>query len=321
MNPYWDLSFFPFLQLFFYRLFLYATGALSFQDLSIDEVQIFSLFFFSIATGIIGVFLLLRRMLMIATALSHTVLFGVIIAFLSIRFLLVDLSDLYQYPIYLFISALFSAWITALLELFLTKGLGIQKDAGIGLAFNAIFALGILLVTLFTRNMHMGIDLVTGSIDGACLQDLRLLFYVALLNSAFLAALYPALKITSFDPILAKSLGSSLALCQYVLLFLTAITIIASFRATGIVLVLSFLVVPYLCARLCTAHLSKIVFFSPLFGSIASIVGVAFSRHILSVYSVALSTGALVTVFLFIEYGCMLAYQSIRRQMRRQVIT
>ncbi|MEL7432065.1 MAG: metal ABC transporter permease [Chlamydiota bacterium] len=310
MNLYTGVHGLSFLRLFFYRLYEWLMGGIALKELAIDERQIVCLVLLSISCSLLGSFLLLRRSLMVATALSHTALLGVVTVFVVLQYFGWRGAFLHQSMALLFFSAIIASVLTLLVEDFFSRFLRLQKDVSIALAFNMLFALGVIFVSLYTKNVHLGMEMIQGNIDGVTLFDVRALGLLAFLNVGLITLFYPTLQITSFDPILAKSLRASLFLCRWLLCFLTAATIIGAFRSVGIVLVLAFLTVPYLTAFACVKQLRAILWMAPCFGASASLVGTALSRHLLSVYSLTLSTGAIVVLTLFFQYGLVLLLQS-----------
>ena len=87
------------------------------------------------------------------------------------------------------------------------------------------------------------------------------------------------------------------------LLFLTSAVCVGAFRAVGVLLVLAFLTGPYLTARLFSSRLSQLLWLSPTIGALASLVGVAFSRSLLSAYGLSLSTGGIVVCVIGLFYA------------------
>ena len=142
-----------------------------------DLLQIAVLSAIAIACGLLGPFLVLKRMTLFANALSHTLLLGVALAFL------ITGSSLFHLP-NLLIGALLAALMTALFTGGLTRIFRLQEDASIGLVFTALFALGIVVVTLYTRDAHLGIEAVMGNADVLQGSDLKLALGLAGLNLA-----------------------------------------------------------------------------------------------------------------------------------------
>lgn len=292
MNPYWGKDFFGFIALFFQRLF-------TTHELASDEVQIYTLSLIAISSAFVGSFLVLRKMVMLANSLSHTILLGIVIAYLLSHQLL-DLKSL-------ILAALISALFTAFLAQFLTHVMRLQEDASIGLSFTALFALGVVLVSVFTRSTHLGIEAIMGNVDALHVNDLKLAGFVALSTTILTLLFYKELKITSFDAGLARALGISPTWIGYLLMVLTSFTAIAAFRAVGVLLFLALLIAPVLIARLLTARLWVLILLSVSIGILSSFIAVGLARHLLSVQGVPVSTSGLLVLLLglFFAVGVM----------------
>lgn len=284
MNPYWGNTFFGFFATFITRIFqgnFFAS----------DEIQIAVLSFVAISCGLIGPFLVLKRMAMFANSLSHTILLGIALAYLFA-------SSFWGGGFFDLSTLLIGAFIAALITAFFTEGLvrffRLQEDASVGLVFTALFALGITVVTLFTRDIHISTEAVMGNVDLLQMGDLKISSLLAVLNFIAIFLFYRQFQLASFDRSLAQTLGCRCGVFHFLLLFLAAATCVGAFRAVGVLLVLAFLVGPYLTVRLFCHRLPWLLFWSSAVGVFASIIGVALARHLLSVYGLALSTGGLV---------------------------
>jgi manganese/zinc/iron transport system permease protein len=295
MNPYWGQDFFGFFLILFRRL----TGQLPFNELASDEVQLLVLMGVALSTVLLGTFLTLKKMTMMANSLSHTTLLGIVIAYLIF---FTPETDLSIDTSILFVAALISAVLTTLLTEFARDHLKLQEDAAIGLVFTTLFALGIILVTVFTRNSHIGVEVITGNVDALHFEDIRLVWSAAVLNLVLIGLFFRQWVMTAFDEKLSFSLGIPTKTFHYLMMFLTALTLIASFRAVGVLLVLSFLVGPTLIARQWTYRLRSLLLLGIGVGLFTAILGVALSRHFLSVYHMPLSTGGLVVTLISVFY-------------------
>ena len=180
--------------------------------------------------------------------------------------------------------------------------LKLQEDAAIGLVFTTLFALGIILVTVFTRNSHIGVEVITGNVDALHVEDIRLVWGTAILNLVLIGLFFRQWVMTAFDEKLSFSLGIPTKTFHYLLMFLTALTLIAAFRAVGVLLVLSFLVGPTLIARQWTHRLRSLLLVGIGIGIMTAVFGVALSRHFLSAYHMPLSTGGLVVTLISVLY-------------------
>ncbi len=280
MNPYTGANFFEFFGTLIGRIFTLSGPIAS------DEIQLAVLSCCALACGLIGPFLVLKRMSMFANSLSHTSLLGIAIVFLLFSGWGLGM---------LLLGALLSAILTAGLTSGLIRAFRLQEDASIGLVFTSLFAIGVILVSVYARNSHLSTEAVTGNCDALRLEDLRLAGSVALFNLAVVGVFYRKLLFTAFDEPFSKSVGLSAPLWRSILFFTTALTCVGSFRAVGVLVVLALLTGPYLTARLFCNRLHLLLFWTPVIGIGSCAMGVALSRAILSGGSVALSTSGLVS--------------------------
>jgi manganese/zinc/iron transport system permease protein len=307
MNPYWELNFFQFFPVFFGRLF-------QSKELAPDEIQVFVLALISIASALIGSLLVLKRMTMLANSLSHTILLGIVIAYLFLSAqggeqLTINFSVLIA-------AAVVTGLITTVLTQVLNHVIKLQEDASIGLVFTALFALGIILVTLYTRNAHIGLEIVMGNADALHFNDLKIALGVALTNVFFILLFFKEWKLICFDQGLASSLGFRPALFNYLLMLLTSATAISAFRAVGVLLFLAFLVGLPLTARLLTHNLKNMLLLSCGIGVVCSLVAVALSRHFLTVYHAPLSTSGLVVVLIGLAFAVVMVSTRSRKNVK-----
>lgn len=303
MNLYWGQGFFSFFPLFFHRMGLLVTGRLPLSELTPDELQIFALSLIGFSCAIVGTFLVVRKMTMLANSLSHTILVGIVIAFLVCQ----PFTSGEGGPLFLNLGTLlFASLLTALLTSFLTEGMvrvfKIQEDASIGLVFTSLFALGVILVTLFTRNAHIGVEVIMGNIDAVGFQDIQLLFWTFLANLLLLVLFGSRMVMVSFDERFAKTVGISLALFHYLMMIQAAATAIGGFRAIGVVMILALFTAPILTARLFSNKILNTIFLSAFISFIGALIAVAGSRALLSNFNRALSTSGLFVSLLFLFF-------------------
>ena len=298
MNPYTGQSFFGFFGVLFKRVFLALKGDA--HSLASDEVQLLVLIMIALSSALVGTFLVLKKMTMLANSLSHTVLLGIVGAFLITRG-----EGIYTIGVpTLLIGALITALCTTFSTEFLHKKLRLQEDTSIGLIFTAFFALGVVLVTTLTRNSHLGIEAIMGNVDALHPSDVKQVFYLFLFNAALVFLFFRRLELLAFDSQLARNMGISLIFFNYLLMFQTALTAIGSFRAVGAFLFLAFLVAPVLTARFFTHRLKPLLFLAGGIGVVAAAFSVALSRHVLSVYHIPLSTSGLAATVLGAFFIC-----------------
>src|SRR5690606_34022442 len=195
-----------------------------------------------LSCGVIGVFLILRRMAMMADAISHTVLLGIVTAYLLTR----SLSG-----IHMLIGAIVAGLLTAILVQWLHHR-GVQQDASIGVVFTTLFAIGVILISTSVGNVHLDVQhALMGEIAfipwrtmelpliGTVPEATFMLMAITCLVLLAIAIFYKEWKITSFDPALAASLGIPVALMHYLFMGLVSVTTVASFDAVGAIMVVA----------------------------------------------------------------------------------
>lgn len=289
-NPYWGKTFFAFFKVLFDRIILLITGRISFSELASDEVQLIVLSFIAISCAVLGVFLALKKMAMLANALSHTILFGIVISFLIFRS---NFSSEMGLSI-LFFASFFTALVTAFFTQLLHQVFKVQEDAAIGLVFTFFFALGIVLATVFTKNVHIGLEAVMGNADALHFDDIKQALILLLINLCVLFIFFKPYLVSTFDPLFSKNCGISISFYHYLFLLQISWTAISSFRAVGVLLVLGFFVCPFLITRLFCHHIRKIMFYAPLTALVIVVISIALCRHLLSSYGLAFSTSSVV---------------------------
>ncbi|MDF2549656.1 MAG: ABC-type transporter, permease subunit [Chlamydiales bacterium] len=293
-NPYANVDFLGFLALLYQRLKERLMGLPLQPELASDELQLFTLLLIAFSSALLGSLLVLKKMTMLANSLSHTILVGIVIVFYLVPS--VEGRDL---PLNaLLLASLGMAFFTSFLTQFLTASWRLQEDASTGLVFTSLFALGILLVTAFTRSSHIGIEVVMGNVDNLQGEDLQLVFCVALINLALTLLLFKEYKILCFDEAFAKICRLPVGALSYLLMAQVALSAVGAFRAVGVILYLAFITAPALSASLLTHRLKTLMLLAVAFGSVSSLLAVATARHLLTVYGLALSTSGIAVAYL-----------------------
>lgn len=257
------------------------------------------------ACGFIGSFLILRRLALLGDAISHSVLLGIVLAFLIT-------GDKGIVP--MVVGAAIFGLLTALMVQALSSS-GVADDAAIGVTFTAFFALGVVLLTAYAGRVHLDLDHVLYGeiayvpwdvliIGGVALgpKALWTMGIIFLLNLILVAAFYKEFKICSFDPGMAATLGISVGFFHYLMMGMVSLTTVAAFESVGAILAVAMLVVPGATAYLLTEDLGRMLGLSVLFGVLSAIGGYALATWLDSSISGAMSAvaGALFALtFLF----------------------
>lgn len=214
------------------------------------------------AAGLLGPFLVLRRVALMSDAVSHAVLPGIVVVYLLLGT---------RAPLPVIVGAAVFAIICVLaIEALRSTGL-VKSDAAIALVFPALFALGVLGVTRYASGVHLDLDsTIYGEIAFAPFQTVTivglevarsivLLGAVALVNLALVTLLWKEYKATTFDPQFSRTIGISPALLSRLLLIAVAITAVTAFESVGAILVVTMLIVPAAAAYLLTNRLWAMV--------------------------------------------------------------
>jgi len=215
--------------------------------------------------ALLGVYVVLRRMAFIGDALAHTVLPGLVIAYLN-RWNMTA-------------GALLAGIITALGIGWLSRRREIREDTAIGILFTGMFALGILLMSA-VRSFRDFSHMLFGYIIGVTDDQLRLFAALALIIIVVLILLHKELELTSFDPIHAQVIGLRPDALRYALLALMALAVVGAIQAVGVVLTSALLIVPAATASLLTKRLPAMMALATLIAVISSLTGLLVSYHL-----------------------------------------
>ncbi len=201
-----------------------------------------------LSCSLVGVFLVLRRMSMLGDAISHSVLFGIVMGFL-----VTGSRD----PFIMIVSAALVGLLTAFLTSFLNSQGRLQEDASIGVTFTWLFALGVILISAFAGSVDLDQECVLyGEIAFAAFdrwifqgvdlgpRSFWLLLLVTSGTGIFVACSFRRLKLLCFDRTLAHSLGISVTFWHYTLMAFVSMVTVAAFDAVGAILVVALLVTP-----------------------------------------------------------------------------
>lgn len=197
--------------------------------------------------GSIGTLLVLRNQTMLADALSHSVLLGIVVGF----FISNDLRS----PLLLLGAALFGLVAVFSIQT-LSRHDKINHDTATGLVFPLFFAIAVILITKYAKNVHLDLDMVLmGEIIFAPLFRTTVLGIsisvsmlqvglMLLLNLLFLLVFYQPLQLFLFDETNAKIIGVPMRLFYLCIPFLVSLTTVVSFNVVGSITVIAFFVSP-----------------------------------------------------------------------------
>lgn len=241
-------------------------------------------------TGLIGTYVVLRRMSYIGHGMSHSIFGGAVVGYVA------------GWNFYL--AAGLWGFISALLINATTRRRQIGADAAIGIVTTASFALGVALISRarsVTRNFDAALF---GNLLGVSTTDLWVIAGVLVLTVLAVFFLYKQLLFMTFDPEVAPIYGVRTGLVDAVFALILAATVIASIRILGVTLIAASLVIPPVIARLISDRFAVMLVLSTVVGSLSAFVGLFISYYVdvASGASIVLfSAGLFVLVLLFVS--------------------
>jgi manganese/zinc/iron transport system permease protein len=260
----------------------------------------------STSCALLGCFLILRKMAMVGDAISHAVLPGIVIAFL--------LSGSRDSTTMLIGAGMIGILTTFLIE-FLHKKAKLQTDASIGVTFTWLFAVGVVLITLFASKVDLDQDCVLyGEIAYVPLdvilskagenmgpRALYIMSFILVVVVSFIVFGYKELFLTTFDPAFARAIGISTTLWHYLLMGAVSATTVASFESVGAILVVALMIGPAATAYLLTDDFKIMLLIACVAGVVSSISGFYFAVWLDGSIAgaIAMMTGIIFTLTLF----------------------
>lgn len=278
----------------------------------------------AVACALPGTFLVLRRMALVSDAISHSILFGIVIGFMLLN---VEVNN----PL-LIVTAAASGVLTVWLVEALTNTQRVAADAAIGLVFPVLFSAAVVLINLQFRNVHLDVDAVLlGEIAFAPLNRMRVMGVsvpvgvvvmstMVALNIGFITLFYKELKLSTFDAGMAAALGFSPVVIHYGLMTLVSVTAVGAFDHVGAILVVALMIAPPATAYLLTDRLNVMLLLSAAIGAASAISGYWLARglNVNIAGSMATMTGVFYLLALVFAPQRGLVAQQIEAYQRRR---
>lgn len=206
-------------------------------------------FMISLSCGLVGSFIVARKLALMGDAISHSILPG-----LAVSFIATQSTGLFPMFLGACTAGLLSSWCIEWLH----KKTPLKMDAALGLTFTSFFALGIVLITQMGSNSHIDADcLLYGEIGFTPMAEslhwsgheigprpLLTITTITLLIIILITVFYKQLLVTSFDETLSVSLGLPIKMIHYGLMLMLAVTIVSAFESVGVILVIAMLIFP-----------------------------------------------------------------------------
>lgn len=242
--------------------------------------------FVFIACALAGNYLILRRMALIGDAMSHSVLPGIVLAFVLIH----------GSGFGVIVGAVIAGLLTTLLIEWILKNSSVKQDVAIGVTFTTLFALGVVLMNLLAGKTHLDPDCILyGQLEKAGMDGSRIWIsgVIAAATALLIVLFYKQLLVTSFDPTLASSMGIPATWVHYGLMAWVSVVVVSAFEAVGSIMVVAMLILPGATGTLLSERLPRVLALSVLHAILSAFAGFHFSL----LFNGKLAAGMVVTGF------------------------
>jgi manganese/zinc/iron transport system permease protein len=221
-----------------------------------------------ISCGLLGGFLVVRKLALVGDTLSHAVLPGV-----AAGFLWSQTKD----PGAIFLGAVLAGLLGTMTVGWIQRTTRLKEDTALGLVLAGFYAVGICMVTMIQRlptGNKSGIDkFLFGQAAAISWGDLQLMGAVTIIAVAVVLTFYKELLVTSFDPGFARATGFPVRLIHDALMLLLSFAVVSALQAVGVVLVSAMLIIPATSAYLLTDRFHRMLMLSALFGVVTGVAG------------------------------------------------
>ena len=252
----------------------------------------------SIVCGIVGTYIVTRRLVFISGGITHSSFGGIGIGVYA------GLNPVLSAMAFAVLCACGIKWMSH-------KG-DVREDSAIALFWTFGMSIGIIFCFLTPGFMPDMPSFLFGSILAVGPQDIALLLTVTCLVVAFFLMFYHSIVSVAFDSVFARSQHLHVDLIEYIMMILIAMTIVSTLRLVGIVLAISLLTVPQMTANLMTFNFKKMIFISILLGWIDCILGL-FVSYWLNVPSGASIIFSGILVYLVVKISVTIRNKHLQR--------
>lgn len=239
-----------------------------------------------ILSGIVGVYVVVRRQGLISDAISHSTLPGVCLSFLFLGF-----KSLEALLIGAFFSGIFAAFLIFTVDL-KSK---IKFDSALAIVLSTFFGFGMVLLGIIQRKANTnqaGLDkFIFGQAATFLKRDIYFLIGVLIIVLFTVLIFWKELKLFSFDPVFTQTKGFSRNILTSIMIALLVISIVMGIQSVGVILMSTMLIAPPVSARYWTDKFHVMMILSAIFGMISGVLGV-----FISVAFKNLSTGPVITI-------------------------
>ncbi len=237
--------------------------------------------------GFLGSFIILRRMSLMADALSHSMLPGLALGMLWFGL----------HPLGLFTGGLSAAALVAIGASLLSRGSRLKEDTTLAILYTFAFSVGVIILTLRPQPVELK-HYLFGNVLGMDNADMWTSYLVALVVIPAVVLFLRPMMLTIFDSAVARSQGVKVGLCQFLLILACVLSMVSSARALGVILMLGLLVTPAATMYLLTDNFNRMMWGGGIIGLVGSLLGLVLSYRFESIPSGAMIVLVLCAAFL-----------------------
>ena len=208
--------------------------------------------------AVVSCYLILKGWSLMGDAISHAVLPGIVVAYLV--------------HIPLGAGAFAAGLLNAAATGWIKERSRIREDSVMGAVFTGMMALGLILVTKVSSNIHF-MHILFGSLLGIEKRDMIQAVVCSLITLVLVVAKRKDILLYLFDQNHARAIGLNIRFIHYLFLALTALTIVASLQAVGILLTVAMLIIPGCIAYLLTDRLDRMLCLAALSAASSALIG------------------------------------------------
>ncbi len=275
----------------------------------------------AIVCSVVGCLVILRRMAFLGDALSHAMIAGVAGGYLFMKILF----NTEAHAPAMLIGSLIAALVTVASIGFVSRVSRIKDDTAIGIMYTGVFAGGVVLVSVFRGYIHIDLmHFIMGDVLGVADSDLWVAAISAGVVLSVIVLFFRQFQLTSFDPVMAASIGMPVALIEYTLTTCVSLVVVSAVSMVGVILVVGLLITPAASAYLLSDRLDRMMILASIFGVTSVLGGLYLSMWLDSSGGGAImlfcSMQFIVVLIFAPNYGLLARWLRVRQALPQQLV-
>lgn len=219
----------------------------------------------ALPTALLSCFLVMKGWALMGDAVSHAVLPGIVLAYVT--------------GLPLLLGAFLAGMLCSFLTGFLAENSRVKQDTVMGVVFSGMFALGIVLYVALDTHSHLD-HILFGNMLGVDAQELSTAAIISAVVVLGIVLFWKDFLLHSFDEVQAKVSGLNVTVLHYTLLTFLSLTIVATLSAIGLILAISLLIAPGAIAFLLVKRFSTMLWIACVVNLTTMVLGAYLSFHI-----------------------------------------